>query len=235
MEDLSKQINSEGSQYVELPETKLKKSKKKAKKTLVQLKEEFVEDLAPAVENDEVINDDPLEDLEEANGQTEEESEEPNLDELEYTDGKERDEVDLIEDQEKLIGTDIISPFGTADMRVFERKLESMSREKMGQIAYRVAARVYSDSVRQKNELKTAFREWCSKNQVFQTDASKKAEKGALSAAFEGAESVKDLEEKLKSKSLSDLQATAAQLGYKPGFDRNKLITLIKQEYQRQN
>ena len=42
-----------------------------------------------------------------------------------------------------------------------------------------------------------------------------------------------DLEEKLKSKSLSDLQATAARLGFNPSFDRERLITSIKQEYQR--
>lgn len=220
MEDLSKQINLEGSQYVELP-----------KKTLVELKEEFVEDLATAVENDEVVNDDPLEDLEEANGQ----AEEPNLDELEYADGKERDEVELIEEQEKIFGTDKISPFKTADIRVFRKKLELMSRDQMTSLAERVAARIYSNTEDQKEELFVAFRNWSSRNGTFQTDATIKAEKGARTAAFEDSASVKDLEEKLKSKTLSDLQSTASRLGFNPGFDRERLITLIKQEYQRQS
>ena len=127
MEDLSEQINFEGSQYTELP---AKKQKKKNKKTLVNLKEEFIEDIATAVENDEVAND-PLEDLEEANGKVEEESEaseEPNLDDLEYADGKERDELDLIEEKERIYGINKTSPYGTANYQIFAKKLETMSR-----------------------------------------------------------------------------------------------------------
>ena len=70
---------------------------------------------------------------------------------------------------------------------------------------------------------------------LFKQAQQKKAEKGALSAAFEDSESVNDLEEKLKTKTLSDLQSTAARLGFNPGFDRNRLIDLIIKEYQRQS
>ena len=62
----------------------------------------------------------------------------------------------------------------------------------------------------------------------------RKAEKGARSEAFEGAASVNSLEETLKEKTLSDLQATAARLGFNPGYDRGRLITAIIQEYRRQ-
>jgi len=218
-------------------------AKKKTKKitSLYELKEDMIEDLAIAVENDEVAND-PLEDLEKANGKIEEEiqeeleaSEEPNLDELEYADGKERDELDLVEEQEKIYGTNKLSPFKTADIRLFRRNLETMSNEKMIAIAERVAARIYSDPKSQKEELERAFVSWASRNTAFQTDMTKKAEKGARSEAFGNSASVNDLEEKLKTQSLSDLQATAARLGFNPGFDRNRLITLIKQEYQRQS
>ncbi len=44
-----------------------------------------------------------------------------------------------------------------------------------------------------------------------------------------------DLEETLKSKTLSELQETASRLGFNPSFDRNRLINIIIQEYQRQS
>lgn len=207
-------------------------------KNLHDLKGEFVEDMANAIENDEIRNDDPLEELEEANGkeQESEASEEPNLDELEYADGKERDELDLIEEQEKIFGTNMLSPFKTADMRIFRRNLETMTRDQMSSMAERTACRIYSNEQEQKEELTRGFVDWCKMNAgAFQTDASKKAEKGARAKAFEDSVSVKELEEKLKSKSLSDIQSTAARLGFNPGFDKNRLINLIKQEYQRQS
>jgi hypothetical protein len=163
------------------------------------------------------------------------EDKKPDLSELEYSDGKERDEVDLIEEQEKLYGTDVVSPFKTADVRVFRKKLESMSREQMSFLAQRVAARTYSSDEDQKSELMRAFQSWLSTNGFIQTSSSKKAEKGALSEAFEDSKSVNTLNEKLKSKTLSDLQETAARLGFNPSFDRERLITVITQEYQRQS
>ena len=207
------------------------------KKNTYKLKEEFAEDLATGVENDEVIND-PLEDLEQANGKVEEESkasEKPDLADLEYADGKERDDIDLIEEEEKIYGVHQLSPFGTADTRVFKRKLENMDLGQKKTLSQRVGGRSYANDSSMDQELTKQFNMWCSRNKVFQTNASKKAEKGARSEAFEGSESVNALEEKLKSKTLSDLQATASRLGFNPGFDRNKLITLIKQEYQRQS
>jgi hypothetical protein len=199
--------------------------RKRKNKNLHELKEEFVEDIVIAIENDEVAND-PLEDLEEANGKVEEESEaseEPNLDELEYADGKERDELDLIEEKERIYGINRTSPYGT------------MSRGSKRQLCAKVGARVLSSTSQLNDELTKHFKLWQSQNGSVQLDSAIKAEKGALSDAFGSAESVNDLEEELKSQSLSDLQSTAARLGFNPGFDRDRLITLIKQEYQRQS
>ena len=70
------------------------------------------EHLATAVENDEINN-------EEANKSNETDP----MDKLSYADGKERDEIDKKEAEEKLMGADKISPFGTNDTRVFKRKL----------------------------------------------------------------------------------------------------------------
>ena len=183
--------------------------------------EKVQEHIATAVENDEVNNE------EVAKGDA--------LQNLEYADGKQRDEVDLIEEEEKLYGIDTVSPFKTADIRVFRRRLETMSRDQMNVMAERTAARQYSSEEDQKNELLQSFSSWLQKNGSFQTSASKKAEKGALGAAFEGSKSIEDLEEKLKSKTLSDLQATAARLGFNPSFERDRIIDLIKKEYQRQS
>tara|TARA_B110000858_G_C17358082_1_gene273986 strand:- start:104 stop:421 length:318 start_codon:yes stop_codon:yes gene_type:complete len=102
-------------------------------------------------------------------------------------------------------------------------------------LAERVAARTYSALEDQKSELLRAFYSWVSTNGFIQTNATKKAEKGALAEAFEGSESVNSLEVKLKSKTLSDLQSTAARLGFNPSFDRQRLIKVITQEYQRQS
>ena len=178
-------------------------------------------DVATAIENDEVNN----EEMQKADA----------LENLEYADGKERDAVDLAEEEEKIYGVDRVSPFKTADIRVFRRKLEAMSRDQMTLLAERVAARSYSAMEDQKTELLRAFHGWVSTNGFIQTNATKKAEKGALSEAFEGSESVNSLEVKLKSKTLSDLQSTAARLGFNPSFDRERLIKVITQEYHRQS
>ena len=104
-------------------------------KSLHDLKEEFVEanasqdtedlHISTAIENDEVNN----EEMQKAD----------KLENLEYADGKERDEVDFAEEQEKIYGVDTVSPFKTADVRVFRRNLETMSRDKMTALAYHVA------------------------------------------------------------------------------------------------
>ena len=178
-------------------------------------------EIATAVEGDEINN----EEMQKGDA----------LENLEYADGKERDEIDLIEEEEKIYGTDKISPFKTADVRVFRRRLETMSRDQMTTMAERVAARTYSSEGDQKAELLQAFHSWVSTNGFVQTTASKKAEKGALSDAFEGSKSVNDLNKTLKSKTLSELQETAARLGFNPSFDRERLIKVISQEYQRQS
>ena len=203
MDELSKQINEEGQNFVEQP-----------------VVEEDLQ-IATAVEGDEINN----EEMQKGDA----------LENLEYADGKERDEIDLIEEEEKIYGTDKISPFKTADVRVFRRRLETMSRDQMTAMAERVAARTYSSEGDQKAELLQAFHSWVSTNGFIQTDASKKAEKGALSDAFEGSKSVNDLNKTLKSKTLSELQETAARLGFNPSFDRERLIKVISQEYQRQS
>tara|TARA_R110000868_G_scaffold342810_1_gene603705 strand:+ start:381 stop:953 length:573 start_codon:yes stop_codon:yes gene_type:complete len=157
------------------------------------------------------------------------------LSDLEYSDGKERDEVDFIEEQEIIYGTDKISPFKTADIRVFRRRIELMSRDQMSAMAEKVAARIYSSEYDQKSELMRAFYSWASTNGHSQTNNSKKSENGALSGAFEQSKSVNKLQDKLKSKTLSELQSTAARLGFNPSFDRERLIKAITQEYQRQS
>lgn len=208
MDNLSKQINEEGRKY-----------------TLAE------------IINDEVSYEAKEEPKEVIKGtlESKDQVQKPDLSELEYSDGKERDEIDLIEEQEKLYGADTVSPFKTADIRVFKRRVESMSREQMSALAERVAARIYSSEEDQRSELFSAFRSWVSTNGFIQTDATKKAEKGSLSDAFEDSKSVNTLNEKLKSKTLSDLQATAARLGFNPSFDRERLIKVITQEYQRQS
>ena len=191
---------------------------KKSKKDINDLEKQHI---ATAIENDETNN----EEMQKGDA----------LENLQYADGKERDEIDLIEEEEKIFGTDRVSPYKTADVRVFRRKLDSMSRNQMTAMAERVAARIYSTEEDQKSELLQSFHSWISQNGSFRTSASKKAEKGALSDAFESSKSVNDLEVKLKSKTLSELQETAARLGFNPSFDKERLITVIKQEYQRQS
>lgn len=214
---------------------------KKTKKdtSLHEMKEEVIEDLATAVENDEIKNPDPLEELEEANGKVEETepqeeteaSEKPDLGDLEYTDGKVRDDLDLIEEEERIYGINKVSPFKTADKRLFQKRLEVMTRGEKRELCVRVGCRVFSDPSSLDKELTTAFLEWTRDNGTFQTKASLKKEKKEKSEVFAGMSGVKDLEDKLKSQTLSDLQATAARLGFNPSFDRERLIKAIKQEY----
>ena len=178
-------------------------------------------DVATAIENDEVNN--------------EEMQKSDELENLEYADGKERDEIDLAEEQEKIYGVNTVSPFKTADVRVFKRKLETMSRDTMAALANRVAARTYSSEEDQKEELLKAFHSWSSTNGFIQTSSNQKPEKGALAEAFENAKSASSLREKLNTKSLSDLQSTAARLGFNPSFDRERTIGAIVLEFRRQS
>jgi len=210
MEEISKEIKEELLDAIPVDEEKTK-----------EYMEKVQEHIATAVENDEVNN--------------EEMAEGDALENLEYADGKQRDEVDLAEEQEKIFGTDKISPFKTADVRVFRRRLETMSRDQMNAMAQRVAARQYATEEDQKTELMKAFHSWVSTNGFIQTDSTKQSEKGALSKAFEESENQNDLKETLKSKTLSELQETASRLGFNPSFDRDRLINIIIQEYQRQS
>ena len=210
MEEISKEIKEELLDAIPVDEEKTK-----------EYMEKVQEHIATAVENDEINN--------------EEMQKGDVLQNLEYADGKVRDEVDLIEEQERIYGTNVVSPYKTADVRVFKRRLESMSRDQMAVMAEKVAARQYSSEEDQKAELMESFYSWLSRNGSFRTSASKQAEKGALSGAFEGSESIEELEKKLKSKTLSDLQSTAARLGFNPSFERDRIIDIIKKEYQKQS
>lgn len=210
MEEIPKEIKKELLDAIPVDEEKTK-----------EYMEKVQEHIATAVENDEVNN--------------EEMQKGDILQNLEYADGKVRDEVDLIEEQERIYGTDVVSPYKTADVRVFKRRLESMSRDQMAVMAEKVAARQYSSEEDQKTELMQSFYSWLSRNGSFRTSASKQAEKGALSSAFENSKNIEELEKKLKSKTLSDLQSTAARLGFNPSFERERIIDIIKKEYQKQS
>ncbi len=217
-------------------------SNEKEEEYLHDLKEEIIEansnqdteDLyvATAIENDEDDEDDEVVQKPEVDDLI---SDKPEIGDLQYTDGKERDEVDFAEEQEKIYGVDTVSPFKTADVRVFRRNLETMSRDKMAVLANRVAARIYSSEADQKEELLKAFHSWSSTNGFVQTSSAKKQEKGALSEAFENADSASSLREVLSGKTLSDLQSTAARLGFNPSFDRDRIIGIIVKEYRKQS
>lgn len=191
---------------------------KKEKKGLHDLKEEFVEDIE--------------QDFEEINGQEETVDVQEDIDSMEYADGKERDELDLIEEQERLHGLNRLTPFKTNDVRIFKRNLETMDRERMSELAERVAARSYSNLEDQKEELISAFKDYQKKSGSH--DLSSVVAKKDLSQVFAGVISVNEIEAKLKSKDLASVQATAARLGFNPGFDKDRLISLIVEEYKRQ-
>lgn len=172
------------------------------------------EHLATAVENDEINN-------EEANKSNEADP----MNKLSYADGKERDEIDKKEAEEKLMGADKISPFGTNDTRVFKRKLEQMNPSQKTHLAHRVAARAFADQELQDNSLIKAFHEWRSSN--WGSTGGRTAEKAEILAS----DSAADFEKNLKGKTLSELQEIAMKLGFTPSYDRIRLISALKQEY----
>ena len=175
----------------------------KPHKNIHELKEEYA---AEAIEADEVKN-------------------QPELDDLQYADGKERDEVDEIEAQEKLNGADKISPFGTNDTRVFKRKLASMSAVQKASLATRTATRIFADQQLQNESLIKAFHEWRSSN--WGSTGGKTEEKAQILAS----DSKEVFEKNIKSKTLSELQEMMMKLGFTPSFDRNRIISVLKQEY----
>jgi hypothetical protein len=147
------------------------------------------------------------------------------MDKLSYADGKERDEIDEKEAEEKLMGADKISPFGTNDTRVFKRKLENMNYSQKAHLAHRVAARVFADQDLQDESLVKAFHEWRSSN--WGSTGGRTAEKAAVLAS----DSISDFEENLKGKTLSELQEMAMKLGFTPSYDRIRLMSALRQEY----
>ena len=66
-------------------------------------------------------------------------------------------------------------------------------------------------------------------------NTSNQEKKRALSEAFEGAETLKEFHKLLKRKTLSDLQSTAAQLGFEPSSDKNRLYSVLLKEYHKQS
>tara|TARA_B110000483_G_scaffold211125_1_gene258649 strand:- start:1698 stop:2288 length:591 start_codon:yes stop_codon:yes gene_type:complete len=187
----------------------------KESNSLHDLKEEFVEsDIAAAIENDEVNN----EEIQNSN-------EVDPMDKLSYADGKERDEIDEKEAEEKLMGADKISPFGTNDTMVFKRKLERMDFSQKAHLAHRVAARVFADQELQDESLVRAFHEWRSSN--WGSTGGRTAEKAQVLAS----DSISDFEQNLKGKTLSELQEMAMKLGFTPSYDRIRLTSALRQEY----
>ena len=147
------------------------------------------------------------------------------LSDLKYTDGKERDDIDEIEAKEKLMGVDVVSPFGTGNPRVFKRKLQSMSHVAKAKLAERTATRVFADSDAQNEALITAFNQWRGSNWN-STGSQTEAKINVLAS-----DSVKEFEDKIKRKTLSELQEMAMKLGFTPSFDRIRLISTLRQEY----
>jgi hypothetical protein len=209
MDELSKQINEEGQKHTELLDA-IPAPKEKVQEFMEKV-EEHLKNESIAIENNEVNN-----------GEMQKEDK---LKDLQYADGKERDEIDEIEAQEKLRGVDVISPFGTSNTKVFKRKLESMTAVKKAKLAERVGARVFADTDLQDEVLIKSFHEWRGTN--WGSSGSRTEEKVKALAS----DSLEDFEKKLKGKTLSELQEMAMKLGFSPSFDRIRLISALKQAY----
>jgi hypothetical protein len=216
MNDISEKINKEGGKYEELPEAiptngeEVKQFMKKVQETINRDER----DIATAVENDEPNNEEMQKDV---GAKT--------LDSLNYADGKQRDEIDKIEAKEKLMGVDVISPFGTSNPKVFKRKLESMGHVRKATLAEKTGTRVFADEEMQDKALIKAFHEWRGSN--WGSTGSRTDAKAKVLAS----DSVRDFEQKLKRKTLSELQEMAMKLGFTPSFDRTRLISALRQEY----
>jgi|TARA_A100000171_G_scaffold1388_1_gene1599 hypothetical protein len=177
-------------------------------KSIYDLKEEYIE---AAIESDEVNN--------------REMQKGDKLENLQYTDGKVRDEIDEIEAKEKIRGVDKISPFGTNNTKVFKRKLSNMTPSEKTKLAEKTATRIYADAELQDQSLTKAFHEWRGTN--WGSTGGRTEEKVKALAS----DSLEDFEKKLKSKTLSELQEMAMKLGFTPSFDRIRLISALKQAY----
>ena len=153
------------------------------------------------------------------------EEEEPDISDLQYTDGKERDNVDAIEEKEKMLGINKISPFGAGNILVFKKKLARMKMPQKVSLAEKTSTRVFKDESLQDNALIRAFHEWKMTN----WDSGRtmiQAQVEELSS-----DSVEDFESKLRKKTLSELQETAMKLGLTPSFDRVRIIAALKQQF----
>ena len=100
-----------------------------------------------------------------------------------------------------------------------------MTEVQKASLATKTATRVFADTEQQDNALIKAFHEWRSTN--WGSTGGKTQEKVAILAS----DSKEDFEKNIKSKSLSELQEMAMKLGFTPSFDRNRIISVLKQEY----
>lgn len=205
MDNLSEQINKEGQKYTETGEIE------ESQDYGVGIYDIDEENIITAVEADEVNN----EEMQKGDA----------LKNLQYTDGKERDEIDEIEAKEKLMGVDVLSPFGTNNPQVFKRKLESMNHVSKSALAERTGTRLFADEELQNQSLIKAFHEWRGSNWGSTGSQTK------VKAEVLASDSINDFEQKLKRKTLSELQEMAMKLGFTPSFDRIRLISALRQEY----
>ena len=100
-----------------------------------------------------------------------------------------------------------------------------MSHVKKATLAEKTATRVFADQQTQDEALIKAFNEWRGGNwgsTGTHTD---------VKAKVLASDSIEDFEEKVKRKTLSELQEMAMKLGFTPSFDRTRLISALKQEY----
>jgi hypothetical protein len=100
-----------------------------------------------------------------------------------------------------------------------------MSSVQKASLATRTATRVFADPEQQDEVLLKAFHEWRSSN--WGSTGGKTEEKAQILAS----DSKEDFEANIKSKNLSELQEMMMKLGFTPSFDRNRIISVLKQEY----
>ena len=169
-----------------------------------------------------------------------------------YTDGKERSDIDRIKEMEKVFGINVMSPFGTNNREVFEETLEDMSLKEMGRLAEKVGVIKAADLEVQRNVLREAFTDWVRKN----GDPIGDKVKGNVNItapykAYDNITGMLDRNPKLKTfkeifpqvenekafydiicgYTLTDLRNLAGRLGFNPSFDRSRLILLLKNEF----
>lgn len=157
---------------------------------------------------------------------------------LAVVDGKVHHEIEKIEQQERVLGINHISPFRTNDRTVLRHKLKGMTLNRLVTMAKRTGAKIAADEEQLRKNIEEAFNSYIASQQKVVASSETKNIAGFDNGPNNvknpfGTETEEELVEKLRMMTLSDTQTFATKLGFRAIFDQKRMANAIKEAFRR--